>query len=197
MSVGIRSGEGRQDRPATAQSAESADWSDLKGEVGEIAEVAVERGRHFLDATRMQAISYADQRKSDAAQSVADLAQSLREACKAFEDRPNIRAVVNSAADGLEQFADSVRNRSYAEIYGDIEDVMRRRPVTVATATLTLGFFISRFIKASAQNAREAQFNAGASGAGKGRGRRSQSGGGRPSQGGRARSGLSAARPQT
>ncbi|WP_046867340.1 hypothetical protein [Microvirga massiliensis] len=130
---------------------ETADWDDLKSDVGDIAGVAIERGRHFLDTARHQATDYVDRRKGDMAQSVADLAGSLRESTSSFDDRPNIKAFVDSAAEGLEQLADSIRQRSFPEIYSEVEDVMRRRPVAVAAVSVALGFLAARFIKASSE----------------------------------------------
>jgi hypothetical protein len=150
MSVGHENGNvSRRTDPAGT---EPAEWDDLKGDVGEIAGVAIERGRHFLDTARHQATDYVDRRKGDMAQSVADLANSLRESTKSFDDRPNIRAFVDSAAEGLDQFAGSIREQSFSDIYGEVEEAMRRRPVAVAAVSVALGFLAARFIKASAEN---------------------------------------------
>ncbi len=147
MSVGYQNGgSGRQQG--------DADWDALRDDVGEIAGVAMERGRHFLDSAREQATTYVDRRKDDVAQSVTEFASSLRESTRSFEDRPNIQAFVDGAAEGLDQLADSIRARSFAEIFNDVEDVVRRRPTVVAAVTLTAGFLVARFIKASAEGLR-------------------------------------------
>lgn len=166
---------GQQGNPqAKSQGAEGADWEDLRDEVGDIAGVAVERGRSFIYAARDQATDYADKRKSDLAQSVADFANSLRESTNSFEDRPNIRAVVDSAAEGLDHLADSIRERSFGEIFTDVEDIMRQRPTAVAAVSLAVGFLAARFIKSTAADLRdEAQMRAS----------HAQSGRGRPGQG--------------
>ena len=105
--------------------ARPADWDSLKEEVGDAADAAVERGRSFLDAAREQATVYVDARKDAVAQSVADFATSLRTSTASFEDRPNIRAVADSAAEGLDQLADSIRQRSFAEIFSEGERLVR------------------------------------------------------------------------
>jgi len=135
--------------------ARPADWDSLKEEVGDAADAAVERGRNFLDAAREQATVYVDARKDAVAQSVADFATSLRTSTASFEDRPNIRAVADSAAEGLDQLADSIRQRSFAEIFSEGERLVRDRPGTVAAVTLVLGFVAARFIKASADTLRD------------------------------------------
>lgn len=132
-------------------------WGDIKDDVGQIADAAVEQTRHFLDSAKVQAATFVDKRKDDAAQSVTDLAKSLRDTLKQFEDRPNIRAFADSAAEGLEQLAETIRSRSFNEIFGDVEQVMRRRPGMVAAASLVAGFLTARFIKSSAEGIRQAE----------------------------------------
>lgn len=128
---------------------ETADWKALKGDVEGIADVAVERGRGFVDAARSQATSYVEQRKSDAARSVTDLAKSVRDSSRTFDDKPNIRAFFDSAADGLEHLGNSIETRSFSEFYEDAEAFARRAPVAVAVATFVTGFVVARFIKST------------------------------------------------
>jgi hypothetical protein len=156
MSVGYQNGAKNQQAEAqsSGQAGKPADWDALKDDVGDIANAAVERGRHFLDSAREQATGYVDRRKDDVAQSVTDLATSLREATSSFDDRPNIRAFVDSAAEGLNQFADSIRERTVNDIFNDVEDVVRQRPAAVAAITVAIGFLTARFIKSSAEGMR-------------------------------------------
>ncbi len=154
----------------------SEDWDTLKGDVGDMAGAAVERGRYFIDSAREQATDYADRRKDDIAQSVADFATSLRESTHSFDERPNIRAVVDSAADGLEQLADSIRDRSFADIFNDFEDVVRRRPATVAAVSVAVGFLTARFLKSTAEDLRRDRMNPGAARTGRNRPQRSRAG---------------------
>jgi hypothetical protein len=153
MSVGYGDG-GKNQEPDARRGGEGADWDALKGDVNDLAGVAVERGRHFLDSAREQATVYVDRRKDDVAQSVADFATSLRESTASFNDRPNIRAFVDSAAEGLDQLAGSIRERSFADIFNDAEDIVRQRPALVAAVTVGIGFLAARFIKSSAETLR-------------------------------------------
>ncbi|HZH11276.1 MAG TPA: hypothetical protein VEZ24_13005 [Microvirga sp.] len=152
MGVGQQNGNRQQDTG-------SDDWDALRGDVGEMAGAAVERGRYFIETAREQATDYADRRKNDIAQSVADFATSLRESTHSFDERPNIRAVVDSAADGLEQLADSIRDRTFADIFNDFEDVARRRPATVAAVSVAVGFLAARFLKSTAEDMRQDRMN--------------------------------------
>jgi ABC-type transporter Mla subunit MlaD len=163
MSVGFENGPQRQGQQPSSQQAgteggPAPEWDAIKDDVSQIAGAAVEQGRQFIDSAKEQAAGYVDQRKDEVAQSVASLAQSLRDACKQFDDRPNIRAFTDSAADGLEQFAETIRGRSFNELFEDVEAVVRRRPGAVAAASMATGFLIARFIKASAEGIREAEY---------------------------------------
>ena len=186
MSMGYQNGGKPQ--PGAERGAEKADWDTLKEDVGEIAGAAVERGRHFVDTAREQAVGYVDRRKDDLAQSVADFANTLRESTRSFEDRPNIQAFVDGASEGLEELAETIRGRSFAEIFDEVEHVMRRRPTAVAAVTLTAGFLVARFIKASAQDRRPSYGTQGA-GAGRSGGGRARSQQARSGQSGASRSG--------
>lgn len=147
------------------------DWDALKDDVGDIAGVAVERSRYFIDSAREQATDYVGRRKDDVAQSVADFATSLRESTRSFDERPNIRAVVDTAAEGLEQLADSIRERSFADFFNEFEDVVRRRPATAAAVSVAVGFLAARFIKSTAEDLRYDSMSAGPARSGQARAR--------------------------
>ena len=125
---------------------------DVKGAAADLKTAAVQQGRALYETAREQATGFADQRKNDAAQSVSDLASSLRETGRSFDERPSIQAFVGGAADGLEQLATTIRDRSFAEIYGEVETYARRQPLAFAAVAATAGFFLARFIKASADD---------------------------------------------
>lgn len=168
-------GVGQQDTNRNRQQDMGGEnWDALREDVSEMAGAAVERGRHFVDSAREHATEYADRRKGDIAQSVADFATSLRESTSSFDERPNIRAVVDSAAEGLEHLADSIRERSFADIFNDLEDAVRRRPATVAAVSVAVGFLTARFIKSTAEDLRQ---------------ERSMSGSGQTGRGGNSRKG--------
>ena len=128
---------------------ERAQWRALQGDVEGLADVAAERGRGLLDAARLQAQSYVEQRKSDAAQSVNDLAQTIRNSGRELGDKPNVRAFFDSAADGLEQLGSTIDRRSLGDFYSEAESFARRAPVAVAVGTFVAGLIAARFIKSS------------------------------------------------
>jgi len=147
MSAGYDNGQHRtgEERPA--------DWNDLRHDVRQLGDVAMERGVNLVDSAREQVHGYVDRRKGDAAQSVSDLAQALRDSGGKLDQQPHVKAFFDSAADGLEQLSGSIRERSFEDFYGEIESVARRRPAAVAVATFLTGFLAARFIRASAHPA--------------------------------------------
>ena len=154
MASGYPDGD-RQRQSGSGQRGDAAgDSGGMRDQAQQVAGAAVEQGRHFLDAAKAQAFTLAEQRKNDMAQSVVGLANSVREFSSAFEDRPQIRSLVDSAAQGLEQFADGMQHRSVADIVGDVERIVRRQPALVAAATLAAGFLVARFVRSSAEGMR-------------------------------------------
>ncbi|GJE73992.1 MULTISPECIES: hypothetical protein [Methylorubrum] len=141
--------------------ARQADLKDLRHDVEDTAHVAVERGRGLAAAARQQALDYVDQRKGEAARSVGDLAKSVRDSGQTFEDRPNIRAFFDSAADGLDDLAGSIERRGLDDFYAEAEAFARRSPVTTAVATFAAGFLLARFVKASGQTERSDRYDDG------------------------------------
>lgn len=135
--------------PDAAASAEREEWRGLKRDVEGIADEAAERGRTLLDAARLQAQDFAEGRKAEAARQIQGVATSVRDSGKSFEDRPNIKAFFDSAADGLDQLGGSIENRSLSQLYGEAEGFARRAPVAVAVGTFIAGFVAARFIKSS------------------------------------------------
>ncbi len=151
MSVGYQNGDHQK------RASGSGDWEQIKDDVtgaaSEAAAAATDRGREFIASARDQAAGYVDRRKDSAAQSVEDIASSLRESGSAFDDRPNVKAFVDSAAEGLESLAEEIRDRSFAELYADVEEFARRRPTAFAAAAGIAGFMLARFLKSSADDA--------------------------------------------
>jgi hypothetical protein len=153
MATGHESNQQSGTTQGTAGGQTGPEWDALKGDMSEMAGAAMEQGRHIFDSAREQATGYVDQRKDHLAQSVADLANTLRESGGGF-DQPSIRAIVESAAGGLEQLAENMRARSFGDIVDNVETLVRRRPAVAAIATMTAGFLLARFVKASTEGQR-------------------------------------------
>ena len=135
-----------------------AEWEAAKEEVAQAAEAAVGASKHFADAVAQEATGYANRRKDTVASLVEDLALSLRESCRSFEDRPNIKAFADTAADGIEDLGARIRAQSFTDLFDEVQTAVRRHPMAVAGATFFAGFVLSRFIKSSGDSIRQAEF---------------------------------------
>lgn len=137
------------------QSSDAAGLDSLKQDVSQVTDAAVERGHSLLRSASEQATGFLDGRKNNAADSMTEAAKVLRtSAQQAFGDRSAINAAASTAAGRVERFADTLRDRSAAEIVHDVEAALRRRPTTVAVITIALGFLGARFVTASAEGLR-------------------------------------------
>ena len=130
-----------------------ADLDDLKDDVRHAADDAVRQGRGFAQAARGHALGFVEDKKAEAARSVSGIAGSLRDSGRTFDDQPNVKAFFDSAADGLDDLATSIENRSLDDLYAQAEAFARRSPVAVAVGGLAAGFLLARFVKSSGQNA--------------------------------------------
>lgn len=139
--------------PHASAPSDHPDLKDLRHDLEDTADEALARGRSFAAAALSHAQSLAEERKADAARSVAGIAHSLRNSGRSFDDHPNVKAFFESAADGLEDLAGTIEARSFAEFLDDAEAYARRAPATVAVATFAAGFLLARFVKASGSNA--------------------------------------------
>ena len=144
-------------------------WDALKVDSAKLSGSPVVRAPASTDPPGGPVTDSVDRRKDDIAQSVADFATSLRESTHSFDERPNIRAVVDTAAEGLEQLADSIRERTFADFFNEFEGVVRRRPATVAAVSVAVGFLAARFIKSTAEDLRYDGMNAGSAQGSQGR----------------------------
>ena len=113
-----------------------------------------EEGHRLTGQATDEVYRFADGRKTAAADALHDLAKSVRDSAEAFEDRPNLQAFFDSAAQGLDGFASSVHDRSFAQLYSDAEEFARQRPVTVAAGGAFVGLLLTRLARSSGLRAR-------------------------------------------
>ncbi|MHB9878582.1 hypothetical protein ACSMXM_02805 [Pacificimonas sp. ICDLI1SI03] len=113
---------------------------EVKGQAKRLASDAGSRAR-----------GAAEEGKAKAAESVKSLAKSTRDAAKQFEgtQASMLSGYVNTAADSIDRFGDTLDQKSVDEIIGDAREIVRRSPAIAIGAAAAVGFMISRFIKAS------------------------------------------------
>ena len=106
-----------------------------------------------------------ESQKSSAADSVHVVADALRRASHDLDDQ-NQRMMGQAAAwaaEGLERFSQSLRERELRTLLDQAEDVARRQPALFVGGAVALGFVVSRFLKSSAERRRGTYYGSGGS----------------------------------
>lgn len=103
---------------------------------------AQQRGKHYLE-----------DRKSTAAGEISDVAGALRASADRLQQEQHDQAgrYVALAADGLDRFAGSLRERELGDLLKDAEQFARRQPGVFIGGAIAAGFMLSRFLKSSAE----------------------------------------------
>jgi|GEM_PF-1690229 len=127
---------------ATAKARETGEH--VRHEAQRLTEEAKAKGRSILR----------DQQHFFAAQ-IGHVAQALHQTAHQLgeqdQDQSALAHYTNQAADGLEQFSHSLRDREFSSVIGQVEDFARRQPIAFIGSAAVLGFLASRFLKSSAE----------------------------------------------
>jgi hypothetical protein len=83
----------------------------------------------------------------------ADVAGHLAEAARAAADRlvpnaPQLAGLVRTAANTMDEFSGTMRDRSVEDLYRSASEFTRRQPAAVFGAAALAGFFLFRVLKA-------------------------------------------------
>jgi hypothetical protein len=100
---------------------------------------------HILD----QAHGYVEKRKADAVRAVSDVAAVIRGSGAGLGATPHVKAFFDSAADGVDEFADGIARRSLGEIYDEVDAAARRRPGLAFAAAALAGLALFRLARAA------------------------------------------------
>jgi hypothetical protein len=123
------------------------------------AQPSIERAKMILTelacAAQTAALSVVDEQKSRAAVQVGGVAEAVRAAARSLErsQSPVAAGYVDSAAHQIEVFADAIRERNWAQLAADVEEMARRRPAAFVAGAVALGFLAGRFLSAAARSA--------------------------------------------
>jgi hypothetical protein len=89
-----------------------------------------------------------------AAGGLGDFAQALRKVAREMGQdgqQSSTTRLVQNAADGLERFSGSLKEKDLNGLMGDVESFARRQPVAFFGAAVAAGFLAVRFLKSSNQ----------------------------------------------
>jgi hypothetical protein len=95
-----------------------------------------------------------DQQKA-AASGLGQFAGALRKAAREMGDggeQAPMSRMIESAADGLERFSGTLRERDLDGLMRDVESFARRQPIVFFGAAIAAGFLATRFMKATRPN---------------------------------------------
>jgi hypothetical protein len=131
--------------------------SDVKQQASEMTEQAKTMAREAAQSGQ-----------SLAAEQLNEFAEGVRRSAESWDDNQHVwvKQALTSAADGIERFSSTLKDRDLPSLLSDVEDTARRHPALFAAGCALAGFALVRFLKSSSRDTSYA-------GAGYGRGYRS------------------------
>lgn len=112
-----------------------------------------------VSRAKEEAERLAREKKEQAAEQIGSYSSAIHESARAFEEKdPNIAWFTHRAADRLQTVADYMRNRDFAALRRDAEDVARRHPAGFFGGMFVAGLVIGNLVKASQRRALERDY---------------------------------------
>lgn len=108
------------------------------------------------DSAKEQVQSLLGEQQHAAASGLGDFAQALRKVAREMGDGSSARPsqtsrLVEGAAERLERFSGSLKEKDLDGIVRDVESFARRQPVAFFGAAVAAGFLAMRFLKSTSQ----------------------------------------------
>ena len=125
--------------------------ASVKEDVESLVSQANDELRKLTETAKTYGSEFAQDRKAGTADTIFDIAQSLRQTGGSLSNSPNIREIVDRAADNLEDIAATIHSKSFSDLYRDAEDFARERPLVVAAGAAVLGLLAARLLKSSGE----------------------------------------------
>jgi len=106
----------------------------------------------LFDTAREQGSEHLDEYRERAADEIENLARSATSAAEQLQDNDTLGLshYITDVADGLGNFAGSLRGKSADELLQQVGRLARDNPALFLTGSIALGFGLSRFMRASA-----------------------------------------------
>lgn len=133
---------------------------------GQTTEQAKQQGQQLAQQARQQAGELANRgteqvksqlanQKHDASQRMVPVQSALRETAQQLrkQGQGNVGQYADRAADQVERFSGYLRETDVDEIVDEVRGFARRRPALFLGAAAALGFFGTRFLKSTSQQA--------------------------------------------
>ncbi len=102
----------------------------------------------FVDAACSSAVAAAAQQKERAARQLASIAEAVQAGADSLDRRHNPVAAryAGQAADRFADMSQSLDERSWGAVIGEVEGVARRRPALFVAGAVAAGFLAGRFL---------------------------------------------------
>lgn len=112
----------------------------------------------LFETAREQSTEHLEQYRESAADQIENLARSATTAAEELQDKDTLGLshYITDVADGLGNFAGSLRGKSADELLQQVGRLARDNPALFITGSIALGFGLSRFLRASAPDISEA-----------------------------------------
>jgi hypothetical protein len=122
----------------------------MESATGAGAQQGTQRG--VLDMVRERANEQLSSQKVRATDGLGNLANAVRQTTQPLRDQQQgaIADYVEQAADKIEQFSTSLRERDLGDLLQDAQQFARRQPAVFLAATFAAGVLAARFLKSSA-----------------------------------------------
>jgi len=139
--------------------------SDIKGTAAPYASGAAEQARdmgarvqheaeHLTAETKDKARSLLQEQQHAVAEQIGGLAEALHQTTQHLQehDHEEVAQYTGQAAQGLERFSKTLRERDINAIVGEVQDFARRQPAAFIGSAALLGFMAARFLKSSSES---------------------------------------------
>lgn len=147
--------DGLKDEAAKAADQITATAGDAADRAKDTFSGVREQAMSLKDQAFGQARSAAEEGKSRAAEAISGIAQAARDAAGQLGQNPTIAPVGKygeQAADALERFAGTLRNKEVDALLDDVAGLVRRNPAVAAGVAVVVGFALSRLFRSDSGN---------------------------------------------
>ncbi len=129
--------------PTGSQAAGSGIAGDIKQQAGEITEQAKTTAREAVQSGQ-----------SLAADQLNEFADGVRRSAETWDDTQHVwvKQALTSAADGIERFSSTLKDRDLPSLLGEVEGIARRNPALFAAGCGVVGFALVRFLQSSSRD---------------------------------------------
>jgi hypothetical protein len=118
-------------------------------------------GNRLVGAARTRARTAFEHQQHRIADSIGSVAEALHQAADKLNEQNEdvVARYTDTAAQRIEQFADSLRNRNLDDLVGQAEQFARRQPEIFLGSAVATGFLIARFLRTSGSRASQRRSN--------------------------------------